>query len=265
MTLLEILTWNGVLILGLTIFVWLISVVMRDVGIVDIFWGLGFVVVAWASLVMRNDYSWHSLILVGMVTIWGARLTIHLAKRNLGEPEDYRYRSMRDRMGHRTFWWASLFIVFWLQGAIMWVVALPVQVGIAVAPNLNVWNALALIVWLTGLMFEAVGDYQLARFKANPDNQGKVLDRGLWRWTRHPNYFGDFLVWWGIFGWVATSYVGLWTVISPIIMSVLLMRVSGVTLLEKTISKRRPGYEEYVRRTNAFFPGPPKKLTTTSV
>lgn len=255
----EILAWNGVLILCITFLVWLMSVRMRNVGIVDIFWGSGFVIVAWASLLMRGAFAWHSWVLVGMVTVWGARLSIHLANRNLGEPEDYRYRSMRERMGHETFWWASLFVVFWLQGAIMWVVALPVQIGIAASPQWSIWNGIALAVWLIGLGFESIGDYQLARFKANPDNKGKVLDRGLWRWTRHPNYFGDFLVWWGIFGWVAISGVGLWTIISPVIMSVLLMRVSGVTLLEKTISSRRPGYEEYVRRTNAFFPGPRKK------
>ena len=264
MTLTEILVWNGGMILGVTFVVWLISVAMRNVGIVDIFWGSGFVAVAWLSLLLRGAPTLHGWVLAGMVTIWGARLAIHLAKRNLGDEEDYRYRSMRERMGHKTFWWASLFIVFWLQGAIMWVVALPIQVGVSAAPVLSRWNAFAFAVWLVGFLFESIGDYQLARFKANPDNQGKVLDRGLWRWTRHPNYFGDFLVWWGIFGWVATSGVGLWTVISPIIMSVLLMRVSGVTLLEKTITSRRPGYEEYVRRTNAFFPGPRKNVTSSS-
>jgi steroid 5-alpha reductase family enzyme len=141
----------------------------------------------------------------------------------------------------------------------MWIVSLPVQRGVVAPGDLGVLGVVGLAVWVTGLLFETIGDAQLARFKANPDNDDRVMDRGLWRYTRHPNYFGDFLAWWGmLLVAVDGAWALWWTAIGPIVMTVLLVRVSGVGLLEKTIASRRPGYDEYRRRTNAFFPGPPK-------
>jgi steroid 5-alpha reductase family enzyme len=192
-----------------------------------------------------------------MVTVWGLRLSGYLIWRNLGKSEDFRYQEMRAKAPHR-FWLTSLFRVFLLQGGLIWVISVPVVVSQTVGTDLYWLDYLGVLCWGIGLLFETVGDIQLARFKARPDSKGKVMDRGLWRYTRHPNYFGDFSVWWGHY-LVAAAGGAWWTIFSPLVMSFLLLRVSGVALLEKTISERRPEYEEYARRTNAFFPGPPKR------
>jgi steroid 5-alpha reductase family enzyme len=232
---------------------WLVSLALRDTSIVDIVWGLGFVVVAWISVLVGTDDR-RSLLVAALTTIWGLRLTLHLAWRNLGKGEDYRYQAMRRRHGAR-FRVVSLFVVFGLQGVLLWIVSLPVQAatGDATRPL----DLLGILLWTIGIIFETVGDLQLARFKAKPQNKGRVLDSGLWRYTRHPNYFGDFCVWWGMFG-IALAGGAWWSIVAPLVMTALLMRYSGAGLLEKTIGRRRPGYDEYVRRTNAFFPGPPK-------
>ena len=244
----------GIAVLMLSL--WVVSVIIRDASIVDIFWGPGFVLVAWITFLVGTDEPGRRITLVVLlVTVWGLRLGGYLAWRNVGKGEDFRYRSMRRRHGDR-FWLVSLGTVFGLQGVLMFVVSLPVQAATTSAP-LGLLDALGVAAWLSGFFFETVGDAQLARFKADPANEGQVMDEGLWRYTRHPNYFGDFCVWWGI--WlIAASGGAWWTVIGPLVMSALLMRYSGAGLLEKTISGRRPGYEDYVRRTNAFFPGPPR-------
>ena len=187
------------------------------------------------------------------------RLGAYLAWRNLGKGEDYRYRAMRERIGPK-FWWVSLVSVFGLQAALMFVISTPIQAALAAsAPaKLGVLGYLALACWAVGLAFESVGDLQLARFKADPQNAGKVMDRGLWRYTRHPNYFGDFLVWWGLYGVAVAIGAPWWTIFSPAIMTVLLTRVSGVPLLEASLTRKRAGYADYVRRTSSFFPRPPK-------
>jgi steroid 5-alpha reductase family enzyme len=191
-----------------------------------------------------------------LVTVWGTRLSTYLAIRNLGHGEDYRYQAMRRRWGRR-FPLVSLGTVFILQATLMWIVSLPVQLTMEMSDDPG-WPAfIGIAVWGVGMLFETIGDWQLARFKRDPDNAGKVMDRGLWRLTRHPNYFGDFCVWWGLFLVAVTGVSMLWTMIGPILMSTLLLRVSGVALLEKTITSRRPGYADYVRRTSAFFPRPP--------
>jgi steroid 5-alpha reductase family enzyme len=166
---------------------------------------------------------------------------------------------MRDYHGPR-FWWVSLFTVFMLQALILWFVSLPIQVAAAVGNEIQPlgWlDALGVVLWGIGFTFEAVGDWQLARFKADPRNAGKVMARGLWKFTRHPNYFGDCCVWWAIY-LIAAAGGAWWTIASPLLMTVLLLRVSGVTLLEKTIVERRPDYADYQARTNAFFPGSPR-------
>jgi steroid 5-alpha reductase family enzyme len=237
---------------------WIISLRLKDASIVDIFWGLGFVTIAWVTYFVVKPDSLRFVLMAAMVTAWGLRLAGHLAWRNIGKPEDYRYRAMREKCGDR-FPLISLFLVFGLQGLIMLIVSLPIQSTALTTSPLNWIDAVGAVAWFIGLFFETVGDFQLARFKANPENQGKVMDRGLWRYTRHPNYFGDFMVWWGLFSIALAGGNAWWTIISPILMSFLLMRVSGVTLLEKSLSTRTDGYQDYVRRTNTFFPSPPKK------
>lgn len=250
--------WGSAVAVGLMMLtVWLISVAIRDVSIVDIGWGLGFVLIAWVAF-GRSEQSVRCLLIASLTTIWGARLSAYLAMRNLGKGEDYRYAAMRERHGQR-FAIVSFFTVFLLQGVVMLIVSLPIQAAMTVEAKmtLGAFDWLGCAVWFVGLMFEAGGDWQLARFKANAENKGRVLDSGFWRYTRHPNYFGDFMIWWGL--WLVSLGAGKawWTVIGPAIMSVFLMKVSGVTLLEKNL-KKKPGYESYVRRTNAFFPWFPR-------
>lgn len=257
----------GILLFGATL-LWLASVVLRDVSIIDPFWGLGFVVVAWTAAVVNQPLDMTSQIMLGLVTVWGLRLFGFLLWRNWGKPEDYRYAEMRRRHG-AGFVFRSLVTVFYLQAALCWLISLPIQVSMAHQNDLQEdaplakWVTIGFaiaggIVWLIGFFFETVGDWQLAKFKRNPENRGKVLDRGLWRYTRHPNYFGDFCVWWGFY-LLAAGDGAAWTIFSPILMSFLLLRVSGVALLERTIAERRPEYEAYRRRTNAFIPGPPRR------
>jgi steroid 5-alpha reductase family enzyme len=236
---------------------WMISVLVRDASIVDPFWGFSFIVIAWVAFIVSDDPGIRQTLVAILVTVWGLRLSLFLAVRNFGHGEDYRYQAMRRRWGSR-FPLVSLGTVFVLQAALSWTVSLPAQVTMTASDGLGWLAVIGLALWAIGLFFETVGDWQLARFKADESNAGKVMDHGLWRYTRHPNYFGDFCVWWGIFLVAITGTSMAWTVIGPFVMSTLLLRVSGVSLLEKTISKRRPGYEEYVRKTSAFFPRPPK-------
>ena len=249
---------TNLLVMALSMSVlWIVGTVRRDASIVDPFWGTGFVIVTWVSLYLNSPTGIRVLLLAGLSTVWGLRLSLFLAWRNWGHGEDRRYAAMRAHHGRR-FWWVSLYTVFLLQGAILWFVSLPIQ--IAAVKNLPVqigWlDAAGIVLWAIGLFFESVGDWQLARFKADPNNAGRVMDRGLWRFTRHPNYFGDFCVWWGLYLIAAMGGAG-WTVGSPLLMALLLMKVSGVGLLEGTITDRRPDYAAYQARTNAFFPGPP--------
>jgi steroid 5-alpha reductase family enzyme len=232
---------------------WLLSLRLSDSSIVDIFWGAGFVLVVWVTRLAQPGAEPRAGLVAALTTLWGVRLAGYLARRNIGKGEDPRYTAMRTR--HGAAWpLRSLFQVFVLQGVLMWLISLPVQAAERARGSgaLGWLDALGAALALTGVAFEAIGDAQLARFKADPENKGKVMDRGLWRYTRHPNYFGDFLVWWGLYT-VAVASGNAWTVGSPALMSFLLLRVSGVTLLEKSMRKR-PGYDAYVRRTSAFFP-----------
>ncbi len=240
---------------------WLVSLWLRDASIVDIFWGFGFALVAVGGFVWGDaSTAPRSLLISALVCAWGLRLGGYLLWRNAGRGEDPRYAAMRRRRGAR-FWWVSLFSVFALQGAILWFVSLPVQV-VQAAPGgpLGALDALGVAIWFAGLLFESIGDFQLARFKADPANAGAVMDRGLWRYTRHPNSFGDFCVWWGIFAVALSAPHGVYTIASPALMSFLLLRVSGVPLLERDLRKRRPAYAHYAERTSAFFPRPPRRL-----
>ena len=251
---------NFVVIVLVMFALWIAGLIRRDVSIVDPFWGVGFALVAWLSWMLNAPTESRVLLLVSLTTIWGVRLSAFLLWRNWRQGEDRRYAAMRAHHGSR-FWWVSLGSVFLLQGAILWFVSLPIQVAASAnSPATIGWlDAAGFIIWATGLLFEAVGDWQLARFKADPKNAGRVMDRGLWRYTRHPNYFGDFCIWWGLY-LIATAGGASWTLGSPLLMSLLLLKVSGVTLLEKTIHDRRPDYAAYQARTNSFLPGPPKRV-----
>jgi steroid 5-alpha reductase family enzyme len=236
---------------------WVVSVVIDDASIVDIVWGLGFVLATWSTYLFGDvEANARVVLILILVSVWGLRLTGYLAWRNIGKGEDRRYQQMRKKSPD-SFWLVSLWKVFGLQAVIMWVVSVPAVVTLGSDTALWWLDYIGIAVCAVGLFFETVGDLQLARFKAKPGSKGQVMDSGLWRYTRHPNYFGDFCVWWGIY-LVAAAGGAWWAIFSPLAMSALLMRYSGVGLLEKTITRRRPGYDEYVRKTNTFFPGPPK-------
>jgi steroid 5-alpha reductase family enzyme len=247
------------LILALMVLLWLLSLRLSNSSIVDIFWGTGFVITSWVSFALTpGGFLPRKLLICTLVTVWGLRLSIHILLRNWGKPEDFRYQKWRKEAGGQ-WWWRSFFKVFLLQGVLLWLISAPLLAAqlvpqAAAWPYLDIFGAL---VWLAGFFFEAAGDFQLARFKANPANRGKVLDHGVWRYTRHPNYFGDSAQWWGFF-LVAASAGGWWTVFSPILMTFFLLQVSGVALLEKTL-ETRPGYSDYIARTSAFFPWFPRR------
>jgi steroid 5-alpha reductase family enzyme len=256
----EIYIATGALIVGLVSTLWLVSLLRRDASLVDIFWGLGFVTAAWVYYVGTPDgYALRKLMLVSLVTLWGLRLSLHILRRNWGKGEDYRYRGWRQQAGGN-WWWQSYFKVFLLQGFLLWIISAPLLAAqISPTPaRLTALDDLALVVWGVGFFFEAVGDWQLRRFKADPANQGKLLTSGVWRYTRHPNYFGDAAQWWGYYLF-ALSAGGWWTVFSPLLMTYLLVRVSGVALLERSLRESKPGYKEYAERTSAFVPWWPKR------
>ncbi len=239
---------------------WLLSLKLKDASIVDIFWGAGFVLIAWTAFALSNGYRPRKLLLCTLVTLWGARLALHLWRRNHGRPEDYRYAAMRKRHGAQ-FKWVSLGLVFGLQGLLMWIISLPLQLAqqALLSWELTWLDALAVAVWLTGFLFETVGDWQLQQFKADPQNKGRVLNQGLWRYTRHPNYFGDAMVWWGFWLFAVAVGDGLFTLLSPLLMTFLLLKVTGAALLEKSLTKTKPQYQAYAARTNAFVPWWPKQ------
>lgn len=248
----------GAILVTLTV-VWMLSLRLRDASIADVCWGLGFVLLAWLYCFLTPAPTNRSWLVATLVTLWGTRLSAHIFRRNHGRGEDPRYQAMR-ASHERTFWWRSLFTVFWLQGALLWFVSLPLLVAIrATQPaGLTVVDGLGVLLFAIGFGFEVVGDHQLERFKAQPGNRGKVLESGLWRYTRHPNYFGDATVWWGLYVIAASTSSGWMTVLSPSLMTLLLVRVSGVTLLEKGLTASKPGYRAYIARTPAFFPWFPR-------
>ncbi len=239
---------------------WLVSLVLKNASIIDIVWGLGFVITSWVLAVTIDGDSTRQLLLAVMVGLWGLRLGGYLAKRNIGHGEDWRYKAMRKKKGAR-FGLISLVTVFGLQGVLMWIVSLPVMFGNSDAtPGVGPLAVIGVMVWAVGLSFEAIGDWQLVQFKKDPNNAGKVMQTGLWSLTRHPNYFGDALLWWGIGIVGAETGSGVIGFIGPVVMTVFLLRVSGVPMLERSLMKRREGYAEYAARTSSFIPRPPKRI-----
>jgi steroid 5-alpha reductase family enzyme len=236
---------------------WGLSVAKRDAGIVDSLWSLFFLLGAVVYAARLDAIGPRAELLLAMIAIWALRLSGYITWRNRGEPEDRRYQAIRAR-NQPGFAWKSLYLVFGLQGLLAWVISAPLYAGIGSAGPLNAIDYAGAALWALGLAVEAVADGQLALFRSDPSTQGKVLDFGLWRYSRHPNYFGEALLWWGWF-LVAVAAGGWWTVFAPLLMTFLLLKVSGVALLEKDIGERRPDYRAYVARTNAFIPGRPRK------
>jgi steroid 5-alpha reductase family enzyme len=253
----QLLLENAGLIFAAMIGLWAIATVRRDVSLVDVFWGPGFALVTWHSIWQGGHWNRSVALLAVPVTVWAVRLAVHIALRNRGHAEDRRYQAMRKHHGRR-FWWISLFTVFLLQGTLMWWISLPLQIaGFRGTDQPGALAVVGVVLWLTGFLWEALADWQLTRFRSDPRNHGRVLDQGLWRYSRHPNYFGECVLWWG-FWMLSASQSGWWTILSPLTMTFLLLKVSGVTLLESTMTDRRPEYADYQRRTNAFWPGPPR-------
>jgi steroid 5-alpha reductase family enzyme len=252
---------EGLALVGAGAYVlWLVSLTLRDASIADRFWGLGFVLLAAWYAAGGTGWPLRSYLVLALTAAWGIRLSVHIHLRNRGKPEDPRYARWRDA-GGASYWWISLFRVFLLQALILWLVSAPLlaaQSG-ATPDRLTALDVGGAALWLVGFLFEVVGDAQLARFRRDPANAGRVLSTGLWRYTRHPNYFGDALIWWGFFLIAASVPGGWWTVFSPLLMTLLLVRVSGVTLLESGMRETRPGYADYVARTSAFIPWPPRR------
>jgi len=238
---------------------WLVSLRKNDVSIVDSFWPLLILTGAVTYVLASPQIGPRAPVAVILVALWAVRLAAHITWRHWRQPEDRRYQAIRAR-NEPHFRWKSLVLVFALQATLAWVVSWSV---LAAVVNTRPWHWIDTVgacLIVAGASFEAVADWQLARFKAAPAHRGQVMDRGLWRYSRHPNYFGEFCVWWGFY-LVALSAQGWWSIVSPVLMTILLLRVSGVALLEKDIAERRPGYREYIARTNAFFPGPRRQAS----
>ncbi len=241
---------------------WLVALRLKDVSFIDSWWALGLVVTAWVSF-MNAPGSAHSLALVALCTIWGLRLGLYLLWRWRSQGADRRYAAILGKAQAKRGWsfaWASLVMVFALQAPLQWIVSLPVQLGqmgpAAVLGTLA-WFGVALSV--VGISFESIGDWQLTQFRADPANATKVLDTGLWRFTRHPNYFGDACVWWGLYLIAADAGFGMWALPGPVLMTYLLTSLSGVPTVEGHLNRSKPGYEAYVRRTSGFIPLPPRQ------
>jgi steroid 5-alpha reductase family enzyme len=243
-----------VAILALTA-LWIVSLPLRNASIVDIFWGTGFIVMGlYYFLVSPNSSHFRGLLVLSMTVIWGLRLTLHLAIRNTGAGEDFRYAAWREESGP-SFWWKSFFKVFLLQAVVLWIVSSPLLLAWhdSGRPGLTLLDVIGIGLWVFGFVFESVADLQLTLFKRDPANTGKIMSSGLWSLSRHPNYFGEAVLWWGI-GLVAVSAGGWLAVIGPALITFSLIRVSGVTMLDSGLIERRPGYAEYMRTTPAFLP-----------
>jgi steroid 5-alpha reductase family enzyme len=245
----------AILIVG--IISWIISLFLEDVSIVDSAWPLMFLFGATVLALDVKEYSFRTQIILALVILWSLRLFVYLTWRNWGEPEDRRYRMIRERYSPN-FAIKSLYIIFLFQSFLAWIILLPIWPAITIDAVPSFSDALAIVLWLSGFFFESVSDWQLSRFKSDPANKGKVMTCGLWHYTRHPNYFGECLIWWGFYLF-AVSSGAWWSIPGPLLITWLLLKFSGVVMLEETIVERRPAYREYIANTNVFFPGRPKQ------
>ena len=245
---------------------WVVSLIRRNVTIADSLWGPGFVLIAWLTFFTSHGFLVRKLLLVLLVTVWGLRLFFHLSRRNRGKGEDPRYAAWREKHG-KSFRIISLFKVFLIQALFQWVIALGVQYGqMAMTPaRLTAWDVTGIFIWTAGFVIETVADRQLAAFTGNPANRGRILDTGLWRYSRHPNYFGESLMWWCIFFIVLATPWGVWTIISPLLITYTLLKLTGVTMMEETEFSEHPDYRAYISKTSAFIPWFPKKPMADTV
>jgi steroid 5-alpha reductase family enzyme len=230
------------------------SRILKRNDVADVFWGIGFILVAWTASLFSANFSFHSILVNTLVTIWGLRLAFHIGLRNRGKGEDFRYKAWRESWG-KTFFVRSYLQVFILQGLLLFVISLPIIFVNVNIKELNAFSILGLIIWTFGFLFEAIGDYQLLQFTKNPANRGKIIQNGLWKYTRHPNYFGEVTLWWGIFCFAMPF--GFLTVFSPIAITLLILYVSGIPMLEKKYENNAE-FAEYKKRTSSFFPLLPK-------
>jgi steroid 5-alpha reductase family enzyme len=236
---------------------WPLSIRLKDVSIIDILWAPAFAALAWACAALAQPLDTRAWIAFALVTIWAMRLGSHVLQRwrKLGH-EDYRYTEIRRKRGGN-FALTSLFWIFWLQALLLWIISWPLQAAFLPGHPFNALDAIGTALAVVGITVEAVADTQLTRFRADPRNAQKVLDSGLWAWSRHPNYFGDFVLWWGFYLLGIAAGGPWWIVLGPVVMSALLIHYSGAGLMEDTIGQRRPGYDDYVRRTSIFILWPP--------
>jgi steroid 5-alpha reductase family enzyme len=246
-----------IVILAMGVITWLYSLYRKDVSIVDSLWSLMLLAAATTYLAFAENYSARNILLLVLVTLWALRLSFFLTVRNWNKEEDRRYREIRAN-NEPNFGIKSLYIVFGLQGVLAWIISIPLLLSFSIDGDIGVIEMIATALWVTGFLYESIADWQLYRFKLNSANKGEVLDTGLWAYSRHPNYFGEFLVWWAYFLF-ALSMGAWWTVFSPILMTLLLLKVSGVSLMEKGITERRADYRRYIETTNAFIPGMPRR------
>jgi len=239
---------------------WVVSVIVKNVSIVDLFWGLGFILTGVFYFLKTGGNEPRKIILMILVAVWALRLSVYLAWRNIGKGEDFRYKQFREKYGANRYWWISFFQTFLLQGILMWLISAPLLGAQIQGQNtsLGVFDYAGIVLWIIGFCFESIGDLQLARFKNDPVNKGKVLNKGLWHYTRHPNYFGDSAVWWG-YGFLCLAAGSYLPVLGSVLMTALIIKVSGVALLEKSLKELKPEYKEYMEKTSAFLPWFPKK------
>jgi len=246
-------------VLVLALLTWGVSVAKTDVSIVDSLWSVLISTAAFVYAIAAPQTGARTVWVLALLAAWALRLSVHITWRSWGEPEDHRYQAIRAR-NQPNFAFKSLYLIFILQGVLAWIVALPLMAAVSSTQTPGWLDALGALLVVLGAGFESIGDWQLVRFKGRAENRGRVMDQGLWRYTRHPNYFGEFCAWWGFY-LIALSAGGWWTILSPAFMTLTLLKVSGVALLEKSMSERRPAYRDYIARTNAFFPGPPRAAT----
>jgi steroid 5-alpha reductase family enzyme len=236
---------------------WLYSLYRNDVSIVDSLWSLMFLAGAIVYLMFADTVTERNILLMFLISLWAIRLSVFLTIRNWGKDEDRRYQEIRAN-NEPNFRIKSLYIIFGLQASLAWIISIPLLFALSADTDFGVIELVASVVWLIGFLFETVADYQLYSFKSDSDNRGKVLNTGLWAYSRHPNYFGEFLIWWAYFLF-AMSSGAWWTIFAPLLMTVLLLKVSGVSLMEKGITERRADYRRYIESTNAFIPGKPHR------
>jgi len=257
-SLVDIILYSAVAVFAYMAVIFVLALFKKDNSIVDIAWGLGFILVALLTFFLEKEFAVRHILVTVLVLIWGTRLAVHVFIRNKGRGEDFRYAQWRREWG-KWFLLRSFFQIFMLQGFLLLIIAYPlILTNHSSKEGISYLDLVGVVLWITGFFFEAVGDFQLSRFKRDPGNRGKIMKSGMWKYTRHPNYFGEAVMWWGVFLIALSVRLGWTAIISPFLITFLLLRVSGVTMLEKKYAGNAE-FEEYAKKTSAFFPWLPKK------